>query len=455
MSLFHDMQNRSTWDSYQKYVVEMEPIMRETSERGMPVSPEAHARMSDELEVEMAALEAQMQSLVPDEVKGIKVYKRKPSVVIPFKPSSQAIIRYAKFKKHPIPTDWKTGKATTREKELSRLYQQTKDPLYDCILTYRDRATLANNHLPNWKPGPDGRVHPIFYNTATGQLEARRPNTMNAPNHKASQKGFRGIVIATPGHELLSLDYSGFHALYLAWESGDKNMERLVRMDIHSYMTAHFLKLPHADECLDWPDDQLRDYLGVIKRDHVHTRNAKVKHALLGYNNGMGYYKLFMQYREFFDKRDEAKRLLEMMDTLFPSAAKFRTAMREQAHEQGYLISKFGCIRYFWEVKRWQGGNWSHGDDAEAAVSFIQQNHAHCHLKDVMHQLQRKGWLLAARFITPIHDDLTFECPSQHFGTCAPYIRQVMEAPNPTTGLSVGVECKRGTAWNAMSVFHP
>ncbi len=465
--LLRDLRDRGLLESYERYVRRMEPLLRATGERGMPVSAEAHAAAYAEAKNRVAALFEEMQAMVPDECKPLRVYKRKPSVRLPFRPSNKALVQYMKYRQHPVPRAWKSQRDTTSQDELRRLARTTKDPLYECVLAYRDAQTLVANHLKNWEPCQPlscgrcshgvawccgGRVHPTFYNTATGQLGARRPNTMNAPRHKDTQgRLFRSIVRARPGYTLLSFDYKGFHALYLAHESGDRDFERLVRIDVHSFLTAHFLRLPGAEECIGWDDARLRDYLSDVKRQHKPVRDNKAKHALLGYNNGMGWRKLFFMYRDFFDKQAEARRLMELLDALFPVAAAWRRRIVEQAHEQGFLISRFGCIRYFWEVKRWQGGTWSHGDDAEAAISYLQQNHAHCHLKDVMLRLDEAGALDRYGFVTPIHDDLTFECPTGLVEEAVPYIRREMEAPNPITGLSVEVEAKKGEIWANMS----
>lgn len=473
MGLFQDLTTRGLWPSYQAYVVSLEPALEATSVRGLPVSAERHTEVCAILEQEMASQFQRMQELVPLAVKTTKTFKKRPkdgtkvaaestlvdngdgrwTRVWPFKPSNQALRRYMRAKGHPVPRHWKTNKETTNEDELRRLLKQTKDPLYQAVLDYRDAQTVRANHLHNWTPGPDGCVHPIFYHTSTGQLEARKPNTMNAPHHKPSQGDlFRSIVQSKPGYQLLVFDYKSFHALYLAWESGDKVMERMARIDLVSFATAHFLKLPHADEAVGWPDDQLHDWLSWVKREHRHVRDAKMKHAFHGYDNGMRAHGCYMRYRDYFESKREVERLLSMLDSLFSVAHAFRAQCIEQAHEQGYLVSRFGCIRYFWEVKKFAGpGQWSHGDDAEAAASFIQQNCAHCHLKDAMLRLNALGWLARAGLSTPIHDDLTFGwCRDEDVDEASVVIRREMEQANATTSLSVRVEAKRGTKWNEL-----
>ena len=159
-----------------------------------------------------------------------------------------------------------------------------------------------------------------------------------------------------------------------------------------------------------------------------------------------------MRYRDYFDSEREVKNALETLDRVFAVAHAWRQNIVEQAHEQGFLMSRFGTIRYFWEVKRFAGPDkWTHGDDAEAAASFPQQTCAHCHLKDNMLRLHAEGWLAKAGFCTPIHDDLTFECPNDVRDEAVPYIRGVLEAPNPTSGLACKVEVKRSeVGWNRM-----
>src|SRR5690349_22854537 len=54
--------------------------------------------------------------------------------------------------------------------------------------------------------------------------------------------------------------------------------------------------------------------------------------------------------------------------------------------------SDLGCIRWFWEVFKWDGTKWvAGGDDSEAAVAFLPANDAFCHIKDAMRRLEAKG----------------------------------------------------------------
>jgi len=463
MGLLQDIANMGLSSGYTKFVLSLEPVLAAMSKRGIPVAPEQHAAVTATLKQQVADLEAHMNATVPDEVKKLTKWKKKPNVFLPWKPSggpNGGLIRYMKFRKHPVPRAFKTDKETTGELELRRLAKSTKDPLYPKVIEYRELKGLLTNHVKNWTPGADGRVHPTFYyETGTGQLGARRPNSMNAPKHKANQGDiFRSMIVAREGHTLVELDYKAFHVQTLAFEAQDRDLLRLGKLDIHSFLTSHFLRLPDADRLTTYCDAELDERLKAIKKQHKQVRDAKVKHALLGYNNGMGYRKCYYQYMEFFDGQNESKRIFELLDSLFPRAKQYRQRVCDLAHSQGYLISRFGCIRWFWEVYKWSGGKWAYGEDHEAALSYFTQNDAHCTLKEAILRCRLNGYDERFGLINPIHDALMFECKDELLHEAVQSLAQEMERPSATLidpvvapgGLSVEVGVSVGKSWNRM-----
>ena len=494
-SLLSDISSRGVSRAYAQHTLRLEPILQAMTRRGMPVSPARYTEVKAELASEVARLEGEMQRLVPDEVRpfhpkdGYKVLPKdftgegggvfllrkgdlkgrpwdEPRWVRldEWCPSHHGLIRYMKHKGHKVPTDWKSGKETIEELGLTRLAKSTGDPLYKLVRGRSDLSTLLTNHVKNWEPGPDGLVHPQFYyDTATGQLAARRPNSMNAPHHKESQGPiFRSMIIAPEGHLIVEWDYKGFHSLILGYLARDLQLMRMTRIDVHSFVTAHLKHLPKHEHCHEWEDAELGEYLAWVKKNYRHDRDAKVKHAFLGYNNGMGYRKLYNVYMEYFENQKEAKRVMELLDALFPHAKVYRGNVAALAHEQGYLISRAGSIRYFFEVFKARYGDagveWSHGPDQEAAKSYFQQNLAHGHLKDAMIRLDDAGWLERAGVCTPIHDAIIGIVPREVVATAVPSIASEMERPSEIMidpisapgGLSVGVSVKVGQCWRDM-----
>lgn len=470
-NLFHDLQQKGLWRGYMRHVVGLEPILCQMADRGMPISRARYEAITSRLDSECATLKAEMQALVPNEVKTLKVYKRKPSVYLPWAPSNKGLIRYMRHRGHTVPTDYKTKKETTGELELKRLARSTDDPLYWKVLAYKKLSTVLDNHLPGWRPDADDRVHSTFYfDPATGQLSSRRPNLQNAPKHPPKDiKGletnpadlFRSMVEARDGHVLLEFDFKSFHAQTLAFEAEDRDYLRLAKLDIHSFLTAHLVRDVQSEHCIGWPDDQLRAYLGQIKRKWKFERDYKAKRAILGYGFGMGWKKLYEMNRESFTSQSEAKRTTEMLDALFPRCKKWRDEIRERAHSQGYLISRHGYIRYFWEVFRFKYKSGqsiaSPGDDSEAAIAFLPANDAFGEIKDRMLTLNERGLLARYGLINQIHDALVFECPLSLEEEARTIVPAVMCAPSEILvnsicpgGLSVEVSILRGKRWNEM-----
>lgn len=748
-NLFADLEARGLNGGYDQFVMQLEPVLQDMSKRGMPVSRAAFDEAKAKLEQAQSEAWAAIQALVPDDVRACNPkqgYKKEPKgavlgektehggepavwgkrwfqygpptlpdiareerwvKLLEWAPSHDGLVRYMQYRKHEVPRDWKTGKAITTEQEIERLARKTGDFLYAAVKSYKNVQTLLSNHMKNWEPGPDERVHPTFmYDTGTGQLSSRRPNAQNAPKHGEGDKKdlanmFRGMIQAKPGHVLIecvspftrilmkdltwkvagelkegdelwgfdehvangrtdrrrvkscqvtnisrlrkpcmelytdkgmvtcsldhswlrryagkqrwvhagalrtgdrlahfvlpwckdtsweagwlagildgegytnrslgfgqnegivtesaiplfrqkgfnfepygrrrckqfnlrneeafawmrcigvlrpkrllakaisniegmaywgkssscanvlnvrlvgeqevvaiettshtfcaeglvshNCDYKSFHAQTLAFEAQDAEYLRLAKLDIHSYLTAHLVRHPDRDRLLTLPDEDLREALGRIKKQHQFVRDYKAKRAILGYGFGMGWRKLYMMNREAFDTQADAKRTLDTLDGIFPKACAWRSEIRLKAHEQGYLLSRFGCVRWFWEVMKWNGSGWEPGgDDSESAVAFLPANDAFCHIKKAMLNLNRAGLLAQFGLINQIHDALMFECPLELGEECIKNVKMVMEARSDVlvdpivapNGLSVEVGVSRGLSWDKMS----
>lgn len=492
MGLLADLKSRGVYQGYHKYVMSLEPILQAMAARGLPVSRESYDRVKAQLEERRAAIFEAMQTLIPEECRPFtppKGYKKTPKDTTgmlqrdfihcmgddgcpvietrwikpkPWTPSPKNLIAYMRYRKHPIPSNWKTGKATTDQTELARLAKKTRDILYNVVLEYREASTVIDNHIHNWRPASDDRVHPTFYyETGTGQLASRRPNVQNAPKHKkATADLFRSMVEAPDGYTILSFDYKSFHAQTLAFEAQDRDYLRLAKLDIHSFLTAYLVREADRDRLLQLPDEELSARLSAIRGKNPDIRDQQAKRAVLGYGFGMGWRKLYMLNQESFGSQSEAKRVMDTLNGLFPRACKWRDEIRMKAHEQGYLMSRAGCIRWFWEVFKWDGSKLvPGGDDSESAVAFLPANDAFCHIKDAMLRLEQGGHLERFGLINQIHDDLMFLCPDESVDEAIATVTVEMERPSATLidpvvapeGLVVEVGIAKGKRWDLMA----
>lgn len=405
-----------------------------------------------------------------------------PARIQPFKPSNDQLIRYMKHKGHQVP--WKKvkdvrGKVETgAQKELAKVLKKTKDPLYKAVLEYRGCETAISRYVDKWQPSSDGRVHSEFmYVPASGQLNSVNPNAQNFIKHGGKDgvdrkyaHGLRGMIVAPSGFSLVELDFEAFHGVTTGFEARDKDYMRLAKLDMHSFVTAHFVyiqKLIKANELpdLSWSDKELQECLKGFKKRFPEIRDTQAKPAGLGYGFGMGPNKLHTQNDDTIPLKN-ARILMKLLDDLFPVAKTWRQNIKVLADRQGYLVSRFGFIRWFWDVfsRKMVDGKWvvSSGSDAEDAIAFLPSNDGHGHMQSTMVELERLGYNEKYNLINMIHDSLLYLIPDQLLDEGINLIKNEMIRPSSIlidplmapNGLSFGVDVKVGKSWDQMQKWN-
>jgi hypothetical protein len=491
-ALPEQMRRRGVWDGYERYVYHLRPILERMERRGIPVNDERRIAFGSELDAAAAVTDAEMQLLVPDEIKNVhpkQGYKREPKVldglvqrtfgidtvngvdvvrycrIEPFKPSSQQLIRYMKHRGHPVPINLKKGRETSEAKELERLARKTHDPLYRKVIWYREVRLMKSTFVDGWAPGPDGRVHSTFtYGPATWQLGSRDPNVQNAPEHEKEGRDtgladkFQRIMEAPDGYRFVSFDHKSFHALTLAHLANDNDYMRVVRLDIHSFLAAQFLKLASPDKLLAMPDDDLREFLSTVKRNHRAVRDSKAKRTILGWGFGMGYRTLYNTYMESFSGEKEAKQMIQLLEASFPKTVRFRKQIVSKAHYDTFLLSPFGGIRWFWDVMHFdpRTGQPRNGDQAEQAIAYLPATCAFGMMRDEALRMSEQGLDERYGLVNTIHDSYRFCCKNNLVEECIHTVKSLMEAPSPTmNGLWCAVSVTVGKNLGAKSASNP
>jgi hypothetical protein len=216
------------------------------------------------------------------------------------------------------------------------------------------------------------------------------------------------MIAAEKGKLLAEWDFKSCHVLTLGYLANDPNYIRLARIDMHSIMTGHFLKLWRVQNILHESDEELRERCRWLKSNDKYKdmRDSKIKHAGLGIGNGLKANGLYERYMEFFSGVAEAKAILAAYEEVFPKVFEWQRWVQQRAHEQTFLQTEFGHCRYYYEVFRWDSrkSEWGHGDQGEEAISFWLSNIAFGHIREKMKELDRAG--LADRYglCNNIHD---------------------------------------------------
>jgi len=286
---------------------------------------------------------------------------------------------------------------------------------------------------------------------------SRGPNAQNSPVHTRLASAFQNIIEARPGYTLVKFDWKSFHSVMFAFEAQDPTLMRLSRMDPHSFVTAHMCKIPERDKLLAMPDDELRERLKWIRScgNHLdpvtnectrhswaekasgkcwqYVRDARAKPGWFGWLLGMRERTLWEQNRDAFDRIKDAKAVLSMLNRTFSKAREFQRQVQLVAHKRGRLVSRWGFVRWFWEVFKYDyaTGENPPGDDSEAAIAFLIQNDAHGYRNAVMVEAEEKGFNERFGLINEVHDDLRFECADELVPECIASVKALMERPRP------------------------
>jgi uracil-DNA glycosylase family 4 len=498
------MKARGIWEGYVSSVYEVRPVLARIEDRGLPIDDAERLKLDVEFEKAQQELQHELDRRFPDDARSVhpkegykKVPKDTTGLVLrdfgiadtdaggnpivtrvarycrlePFSPNSAPqLLRYMKARKHPTPKDKKKAEAngdvgeTTAKKELVRLASKTGDDFYLKVIECREYGKMRGTYIDGFAPLADGRVHAtITFDTATWQLAAKNPNIMNFPKHGRLAKIVRKMVAAPAGHKIVEFDFKAFHVLTTGFFAESANYMRLARLDMHSFVAGHFAKCWNAEKLFEEPDDELRAKFKWFKSDPARKeiRDKKAKPSILGIGFGLGVNKLYDMNRESFSSLKEAKQLREVIQNLFPEVFRWQKRVQQLAHDQTYLRSPHGGIRWFYDVFTWSNKmrQWIGGDQAEQALAFLPANAAFGHIREKLRMLDELGYAAQYQLVNNIHDAVTLIPREKDVEECLFNCYAVLRGPSavlkhPTLapqGLYCDVDASVGGNWADMA----
>lgn len=515
IGIMRELEALGLMEGYRSHKLDLRPVLDYLGEVGLPVDRTRQAELRSYVQGELTTMQRRMQELVPTEILGIhpkagyktlsgkvaleadnpdeKVPLRvileqyspsEPPVVIAAghigyltqrdfldekedtlvrrwcierlynphgsSPNTKAYIRHMGYR---MPKKIGTDDDTTGKLELAQLAAETGDEVLKLTGEWRERAKVGNDYTGGlWVPGDDGRVHATFrWGTASAQLVAVAPAVMTYPEHSGIAKKAKAAIRAQPGHTLVKIDKRGYHARMAGWLARDEVYYRLADSDVHSFATAHFLKLHDAPFLLDMSDDELRSALTAIKAEHGHTRNYKVKRVVHGVTFGARVKKIYGMYAPNFNPpeadviadvgdakwydwdrerqmreiarrgRHEAQQLIDTLYHLFPKTfVLFPQWVNEQIRNvtPWRLRSPFGHHRIFYDF------------DLEQATAYLPSNCSHCDFQLGLVRLWRSGALRHFEAINSTHDALWLHPRTELVEECIATVQYEFEKPS-------------------------
>lgn len=283
---------------------------------------------------------AKFYELLKPYEEAIEKYKRKnPGVKLDTplnvgSPTQLAILFYDILKVPPV--DRKSPRGTGEE-----ILKKIDNPLCKAILDYRETGKLLSTYidkLPNCVNPKDGKIHCSFkqYGAKTGRMASEDPNLQNIPSHN---KDVRKMFTASPGHVLLSSDFSQQEPKCLAAlcrQQGDSQMYDtfMAGKDIYGEIGSKSFHKPYA-ECLEFFPD------GTVNKEGKERRNA-AKRVLLGVLYGRGTNSVAEQLG---CSKQEAEKIKNSVFKGFPAIKKFEEDSKLMAQELGYVTTVCGRKR--------------------------------------------------------------------------------------------------------------
>ncbi|KVU51319.1 DNA polymerase I [Burkholderia ubonensis] len=299
------------------------------------------------------------------------------------------------FEKLQLPVVKKTpsGAPSTDEEVLQKLAEDY--PLPKLLLEHRGLSKLKSTYtdkLPRMVNPETGRVHTNYAQAVavTGRLASNDPNLQNIPVRTAEGRRIREAFIASPGHQIVSADYSQIELRIMAHISGDTSLLRAFSNgeDIHRATAAEVFGVTPLEVTTD------------------QRRIAKVINFGLIY--GMSSFGLASNLGI---TRDAAKLYIDRYFARYPGVAQYMEDTRAIAKEKGYVETVFGRRLWLPEIN---GGNGPRRQAAErAAINAPMQGTAADLIK--LSMIAVDDWLtrdgLASRMIMQVHDELVLEVP--------------------------------------------
>ena len=265
-------------------------------------------------------------------------------------PTQLSIVLYDIFKIKPV--DKKNPRGTGAD-----ILKQIDHPLCKAILDNRAFGKVLSTYIdkiPETATNyPDKRIHCKLnqYGAMTGRVSSDSPNLQNIPSRPFilsdgtkidSGHDVRQLFTASPGHILLSCDYSGQEVRLTAHLAQDKKMIQayIDGKDVYSEIASLAFNKPYDDCCEKFPD-------GTDNPDGK-SRRGESKKIVLGVLYGRGIPSIAEQLGKSVK---EAQNIYDKTLSNFEGLAQFIDDSEQMARDYGYVTTVWGRRRHLRDMQ--------------------------------------------------------------------------------------------------------
>ncbi|QOZ79868.1 DNA polymerase I [Bradyrhizobium sp. CCBAU 53351] len=331
-------------------------------------------------------------------------------------------------------TKTKTGAWSTTAQVLDELAEQGHD-FPKKILEWRQVSKLKSTYtdaLPTYVNPQTHRVHTTYAlaATTTGRLSSNEPNLQNIPVRTEDGRKIRRAFIATPGHKLVSADYSQIELRLLAEIADIPVLKQAFRdgLDIHAMTASEMFGVP-----IKGMPSEIRRRAKAINFGIIYGISA------FGLANQLGI------------AREEASAYIKKYFERFPGIRAYMDETRDFCRSHGYVTTLFGRKCHYPDIKASNASVRAFNE--RAAINARLQGTAADIIRRAMTRVEDAlaAKKLSAQMLLQVHDELIFEVPDAEVEATLPVVQHVMQdAPFPAVLLSVPlhVDARAANNWD-------
>jgi DNA polymerase-1 len=395
-------------------------VLARMERRGISIDRQVLSRLSGEFAQTAARVEAEIQEIAGE----------------PVNVGSPKQIGDILFGKMAIPggTKTKTGAWSTSAQILDELAEQGHE-FPKKILEWRQVSKLKSTYtdaLPTYVHPQTHRVHTTYAlaATTTGRLSSNEPNLQNIPVRTEDGRKIRRAFIASPGHKLVSADYSQIELRLLAEIADIPVLKQAFRdgLDIHAMTASEMFGVP------------VKDMPGEVRR--------RAKAINFGIIYGISAFGLANQLGI---AREEASAYIKKYFERFPGIRAYMDSTRDFCRAHGYVETLFGRKCHYPDIKASNASVRAFNE--RAAINARLQGTAADIIRRAMIRMEEAlaEKKLSAQMLLQVHDELIFEVPDDEVAATLPVVQHVMQdAPFPAVILSLPlhVDARAADNWD-------
>jgi DNA polymerase-1 len=326
----------------------------------------------------------------------------------------------------------KTGAWSTSAQILDELAEQGHE-FPRKILDWRQVSKLRSTYtdaLPNYVHPQTHRVHTTYAlaATTTGRLSSNEPNLQNIPVRTEDGRKIRRAFVASPGHRLVSADYSQIELRLLSEVADVPALRKAFQdgVDIHAMTASEMFGVP------------VKDMPGEVRR--------RAKAINFGIIYGISAFGLANQLGI---PREEAGAYIKKYFERFPGIRAYMDETRDFCRAHGYVETLFGRKCHYPDIKASNASIRAFNE--RAAINARLQGTAADIIRRAMVRMEDAlaEKKLSAQMLLQVHDELIFEVPDDEVAATLPVVQHVMQdAPFPAVLLHVPLQVDARAANN-------